>query len=84
MHTGSENTPATSENGSPINAAGALHLYRLLTHRKSREVKDEANVKICEFVVSLNSWLALRGKLSARLQALTLICLGILTGVGSS
>ena len=73
-----------SANGSPIDAAGALQLYGLLASGGSREIKAEANRKICEFVVSLNCWRAQRGKPSARLNALTLICLGYLAGMGGS
>ena len=48
MHTGSENTGlALNEDGTPINADGALHLYKLLQQGKSREIKAEANRKIC-------------------------------------
>ena len=54
MHTGSENTGQTlSEDGTPTNADGALHLYKMLQQGKSREIKAEANRKICEFIVSL-------------------------------
>ena len=54
MHTGSENTGQTlNEDGTPTNADGALHLYKMLQQGKSREIKAEANRKICEFIVSL-------------------------------